>query len=213
MTQAANLANFANNLDSSGGLNPSALNAPVPYSKGGTNASTQALAQSNMGVMTGEIKMWALGTAPSGYLLCDGSAVSRSTYSSLFAIYGTTFGSGDGSTTFNLPNFKDRMPIGAGNLYSVNQIGGSADAIVVSHTHSATSVVTDPGHQHSIGYSQGILAAGGNATQFVVANNNSNKTQTAVTGISVATTNANAGVSGTNANLPPYLGIYFIVKT
>ena len=57
MTQAVNLANFSNSLDSSGGVAPSALNAQVPYSKGGTNATTQAAAQANMGVMTGEIKM------------------------------------------------------------------------------------------------------------------------------------------------------------
>lgn len=60
----------------------------------------------------GTILPFADDTIPSGYLLCDGSAVSRETYSILFSIIGTTYGSGDGSTTFNLPNLKGKVPIG-----------------------------------------------------------------------------------------------------
>ena len=51
-------------------------------------------------------------TVPSGYLLCDGSAVSRTTYKDLFEVIGTTYGAGDGSTTFNLPNMKGKIPVG-----------------------------------------------------------------------------------------------------
>lgn len=58
----------------------------------------------------GMIKPFAGTTVPTGYLLCDGSAVSRTTYANLFSAIGTTYGSGDGSTTFNLPNLHDRCP-------------------------------------------------------------------------------------------------------
>lgn len=57
------------------------------------------------GVLTGSILEWGGTTAPAGYLLCDGSAVSRTTYADLFDVTGTRFGSGDGSTTFNLPDY------------------------------------------------------------------------------------------------------------
>lgn len=63
----------------------------------------------------GFIKIWAGETAPEGYLLCDGSAISRTTYSALFAAIGTLYGVGDGSSTFNLPNFNDRIPQGSGS--------------------------------------------------------------------------------------------------
>ena len=60
--------------------------------------------------ITGEGKLWFTGTAPTGWLLCNGDAVSRSTYADLFAVIGTTFGVGDGSTTFNVPDFRGRVP-------------------------------------------------------------------------------------------------------
>ena len=63
----------------------------------------------------GFVKIWAGKTAPEGYLLCDGSAISRTTYSALFAAIGTLYGVGDGSSTFNLPNFIDRIPQGKGS--------------------------------------------------------------------------------------------------
>ena len=148
--------------------------------------------------------MWPTASAPSGYLACDGTAVSRSTYAALFAVVSTTFGTGDGSTTFNLPNYTNRMPYGT----TLGATGGSADAVVVSHTHTAT--VTDPGHNHTaFSYSGGGIGVGIPGTNQ--ASNNGQNTSTATTGISVA--NASTGTSGTNANLPPYLGINFIIKT
>ncbi len=56
--------------------------------------------------------LWSTGSAPSGYLLCDGSAVSRTTYNTLYSTIGTTYGAGDGSTTFNVPSLGGRIPIG-----------------------------------------------------------------------------------------------------
>lgn len=66
-------------------------------------------------VPTGSVLMWSTATAPTNYLLCNGSAVSRTTFSALFAVVGTTFGAGDGSTTFNLPNFQGLVPRGTGS--------------------------------------------------------------------------------------------------
>jgi microcystin-dependent protein len=178
----------------------------APTAAAGTNTTqiaTTAFVLSN-GAPTGGLIMWGTGTAPSGWLLCAGSAVSRTTYAALFAVIGTTFGVGDGSTTFNLPNYTNRMPYGT----TVAATGGSADAVVVSHTHTATS--TDSGHSHTITTSTsnsstptGPAGAGG-----VV-----QATSTATGTANITTTVASAGVSGTNANLPPYLGINFIIKT
>ena len=158
-------------------------------------------------VPTGGMMMWGTASAPTGYLLCNGAAVSRSTYSALFAVVGTAFGSGDGSTTFNLPDFRDRFPVGAGTTYSANSTGGSKDAIVVSHTHTAT--VSDPGHVHLIGFQS--IDAGSDYGSTASGNTAGSQTQSAVTGVTVS--NSTTGSSGTNANLPPYLGVYFIIKT
>ena len=153
-------------------------------------------------VVTGTIQMWPTASAPAGYLLCAGAAVSRTTYATLFAVIGTTFGSGDGSTTFNLPNYTNRMPYGT----TIGATGGSANAVVVSHTHT----LTDPGHTHNTNvYETNSSAAGGNSAVRVNAGSSTTTTSaSATTGVSVDT----AGVSGTNANLPPYLGINFIIK-
>lgn len=162
-------------------------------------ATTEFVQQAGL---IGEMKMWSSGTAPNGYLLCDGSAVSRTTYASLFAVVGTTWGSGNGTTTFNLPDFRDRFPVGAGTTYSANSQGGSKDAIVVSHTHG----ITDPGHKHTIGY--GVGPGTGGPWEILNYNDYFKDTTTATTGITINS----SGSSGTNANLPPYLGVYFIIK-
>jgi microcystin-dependent protein len=184
--------------------------APTPTTgDNSTKIATTAFVTKNA-VLTGALLMWPTSSAPTGYLSCDGTAVSRTTYAALYAIVGTTFGSGDGSTTFNLPNYTNRMPYGT----TIGATGGSADAIVVNHTHAATSTVTDPSHTHTVtnpvfqGISGGSGGAGGGTLTQTTLSINS-----ATTGITVATTNASAGTSGTNANLPPYLGINFIIKT
>jgi hypothetical protein len=88
---------------------------------------------------------------------------------------------------------------------TAEETGGSKDAIVVSHTHTATSVVTDNGHSHTIQVDSGL----GGASQPLIGSPNklptTQGTSTATTGITVATTNASTGSSGTNANLPPYI--------
>lgn len=182
----------------------------APTAAAGTNTTqlaTTAFVTQNA-VLTGALLMWPTSSAPTGYLSCDGAAVSRVTYAALYAIVGTTFGIGDGSTTFNLPNYTSRMPYGT----TIGATGGTADAVVVSHTHTATSVVTDPGHFHN-SYGDGAPNGGGAGNALVSSPRTPLPTQSAVTGVTVATTNTSAGVSGTNQNLPPYLGINFIIKT
>lgn len=90
----------------------------------------------------GSILMFAGTTAPSGYLVCDGSAVSRTTYATLFGIIGTTYGTGDGSTTFNLPDLSGRVTMGVSSGYALAATGGEE-----THQLLTTEI---PGHTHGI---------------------------------------------------------------
>ena len=136
---------------------------------------------------TGMILLWSgsIGSIPAGFLLCDG--------------------------TNSTPDLRDRFIVGAGSSYSVNQTGGTADAIVVSHTHTAT--VTDPSHVHLT--SSGATAWVGDqglqaGAQGGSSPNGAFTLASAVTGITVA--NATAGTSGTGQNLPPYFALCYIMK-
>jgi hypothetical protein len=142
-------------------------------------------------IPTGMISIWygAIGSVPTGWYLCDGAN-------------GT-------------PDLRDKFVVGAGSTYSVAAVGGSKDAVVVTHNHTASSssVVSDPSHVHSFTAVQdvgGTRYAGGGAGASTSAN-----TAAAVTGITVATTTTNvaAGVSGTNANLPPYYALCYVMKS
>ena len=124
-----------------------------------------------------------MGSIPSGWVLCNGSN--------------------------STPDLRDKFVIGAGNSYAVNGTGGSANAVVVSHTHTAT--VTDPGHLHTyLENTQAEYIGTGNLQQNVF-NDQTRNTSTASTGITVA--NSTEGVSGNNANLPPYYALCYIMKT
>jgi microcystin-dependent protein len=167
---------------------------------------------------TGSLTMWAgaVASPPTGWLACNGANVSRTTYSALFAVIGTSFGIGDNSTTFGLPNLLNRFPVGAGGTYALAATGGSANATLVSHTHTATSTVTDPQHSHTIrgsfgGGNGGAQTAGAGTLNTVTYSEQG--TNSASTGITVATTNSTEGASATNANLPPYIAVGFIIKT
>lgn len=135
-------------------------------------------------IPSGGIILWSgsTGSVPAGWFLCDG--------------------------TNGTPNLRNSFIIGAGDTYAVNATGGTADAVVVTHTHTATSVVTDPGHFHEV-YVPSYMVQGGGQNAGVQTTGVSG---TKTTGITVATTNANAGVSGTNANLPPYYALAYIQK-
>ena len=170
---------------------------------------------------TGSLTMWAgaVASPPTGWLACNGANVSRTTYSALFAVIGTSYGVGDNSTTFGLPDLLNRFPVGAGDTYAIAATGGSANAIVVSHNHTATSTstVTDPTHSHT--WASAVAAGGGTGTadsrQSGTGTPATVTTTSSATGISVATstTVASSGSSGTNANLPPYIAVGYIIKT
>jgi microcystin-dependent protein len=110
-------------------------------------------------VPSGTVSQTARATAPTGYLLCDGSAISRSTYSSLFDAIGTAYGTGDGSTTFNIPNLKGRIPVGFDSSQTefdtLGETGGAkthtlTSAEMPSHTHVQDSHNhTQNSHNHT----------------------------------------------------------------
>lgn len=111
---------------------------------------------------TGIISLFAGSTAPSGYLACDGSAVSRDTYSALFAVIGTTYGAGDGSTTFNLPDLSGRVAIGASTSHAMGTTGGEESHVLTSgelaahshevpqHGHADTISANTPALSHTV---------------------------------------------------------------
>lgn len=91
----------------------------------------------------GTIKPWPKAAAPSGYLLCDGSAVSRTTYADLFSIISTTYGAGDSSTTFNVPDLQGKFPQGKSGTTSLAGTGGANTVSVsVTNNQAASSTTT-----------------------------------------------------------------------
>ena len=84
----------------------------------------------------GDLKITSRSAAQLGWLICNGAAISRTTYSVLFAAIGTIWGVGDGSTTFNIPDFRDKFPVGAGSSFGLGSSGGSATANLSNHSHT-----------------------------------------------------------------------------
>lgn len=110
-------------------------------------------------VITGTVIDFAGSITPSGWLVCDGSAVSRNTYANLFSAIGTTWGGGDGSNTFNLPNLANRFSMGVGTNALGSHGGATNITLGISqlpaHSHRVddpghTHTVTDPGHLHAV---------------------------------------------------------------
>lgn len=172
-------------------------------------------------IPSGAVFPFAGSTAPTGYLLCFGQAVSRTTYAALFAVTSTTYGIGDGSTTFNLPDLRGRAAFGDDDMGGsaanriTNAISGitgtmlgavGGDQRVQLHTHTAS--VIDPGHLHqSLGIPNQSTVGGGSK---VLSNDGNSNTGTATTGITV--TNANFG-AGASQNMPPTIILSYIIKT
>jgi len=88
---------------------------------------------------TGSIIMYGAAAAPGGWYLCEGGAISRSTYAALFAVIGTTYGVGDGSTTFNVPDFRDRAPYGASTFVLGTKTAGEVNVNGQNSTGTGTS--------------------------------------------------------------------------
>ena len=119
------------------------------------NTAFVAAAIAAAGTPSGKVDWFAMASAPAGWLVCNGSAVSRTTYSALFAAIGTTWGVGDGSTTFNLPNLQRAAAVGAGGTASgvlSNTVGSTGGvetlALSVPNLPAHNHAVTDPSHRH-----------------------------------------------------------------
>ena len=177
---------------------------------------------------TGTVTQYAGPTAPSGYLLCDGSAVSRTTYSDLFAICGTLYGAGDGSTTFNVPDLRGRAPVGyaaSGGHTDVSTLGLSESLVVANrrpkHRTTNSLTVSDSGHTHpstpvsttagSPNYSGPWGSADRNTTTLTPSGSYAN------TGSGTAAVSLGGSIGTNNANDPidtaAYLVINHIIKT
>ena len=90
-------------------------------------------------------------TIPSGFLVCDGGAYSRTEYAELFAVIGTRYGVGNGSTTFNVPNFSGRVPVGVDAGHALASAGGEeTHRLTISETPAHTHAFTGASHSHSI---------------------------------------------------------------
>ena len=180
------------------------------------------------GIATGTITTWTDSTLPTGFLECNGAAVSRSTYSALFNVIGTTYGAGNGSSTFNLPDLEDNVAIGKSSNKALASTGGAntvansgnisgstanatlSEAQLAEHNHPASSPkkLGGPVPQNSPGTFGG--------RQEVISNNSGN--------IPVSVGNAGSGdghshnmsanFSGTaNSVIQPYLALIYIIKT
>ena len=203
------LTAVASAISSKADLNSPALTGTPtsPTASAGTNTTqvaTTAFVQTALSAAftTGMIMMWSgtIATIPTGWVLCNGSN-STPDLRNRFIIGAHTDSAGVAYTTVTGSN---------------TTTGGTKDAIVVSHTHTATSTVTDSGHVHAMTRHLGNL--GGNNTAYVgddsgAGGASSQNTASATTGITVATTNASTGSSGTDQNLPPYYALAFIMKT
>lgn len=166
--------------------------------------STKAVAPTGLAVAlaalvpAGTISMFAGGTAPATYALCQGQALSRVTNSVLFAAIGITYGVGDGSTTFNVPNIRGRVPVGLDaaqtEFNALGKIGGAKNHTLV--------VAEMPPHKHpmTMGASNGT-----GSNRFAQAN--------APTSLIAETDIGSTGGGLPHNNLPPYLTINYIIKT
>lgn len=155
----------------------------------------------NRDAPSGSVSMFAGAAAPEGYLLCQGQAVSRSTYSDLFAVIGTTYGSGDNSTTFNIPNLKGRVPVGLDSGQTeFNTLGETGGA----KTHTLT-VAEMPSHTHRTGI-------GGNGTDTYGDGPLGGATAKVIFDPSYGQYTAYTGGGGAHNNLQPYIALNYIIK-
>jgi microcystin-dependent protein len=195
----------------------------------------QALAQSliNILVPSGMVRMYAGPSPPGGWLVCDGRAVSRTTYAALFAAIGTYWGVGDNFSTFNLPDFRGRSPLGyvssaVGGITSrgFGSLGGEENhtlsvAELASHNHGVVNDYHGHGisqnpHSHTVVNSLGVFAGGAGSAAYVpsggVQTSADNANISVVAGPSNVSIAANGG-NGAHNNLQPFAVLYFIVKT
>lgn len=153
------------------------------------------------GLPAGSIIQWAGATAPANWLMADGAAVSRTTYASLFAAIGTTYGAGDGSTTFNLPDLRGRVAVGKnGGTFGTLGATGGAETVALTqgqmpvHSHATQHVY----YQVNFGNTAAPYPAAGDLTP----------SQSGFKNISTG----NAGNGEAHNNLQPYIVTNYIIK-
>jgi microcystin-dependent protein len=158
------------------------------------------------------------------FMFANGQAISRSIYATLFSRFGTTYGSGDGSSTFNVPNLQQRVPVGVGSGYTLGTTGGSATHTLIenelpAHNHQMnhTHTINDPGHIHTY-QSPDIIPDGerDNNTQFGETSTStatsSNTTGITVNDLAANTRTGNIGGGAAHNNMQPYIVLNYIVK-
>jgi microcystin-dependent protein len=155
---------------------------------------------------TGAIIPYAVTAAPSGYLLCNGSAVSRTTYSALFAIVSSLYGAGNGSTTFNVPDLRGKFMGGwdAGTSVLTSVTTGMIEGNVIGNSGGAQAVTLAiaqmPAHTHSVSVVDGT----GSSTGIDIVND---------AAAAADRTTGSTGGGGAHSNIPPALIVNFVIKT
>lgn len=218
------------------GINMTNPNDSYALDVNGTTNATSIFQANALLVPTGSIMQFAGGSSPTGWLICDGSTVSRTTYATLFSVIGTTYGSGDGSTTFNLPNTAGKSVFGYnsgdGSFNSLGGTGGSKTATLSTnelpaHTHTGTTnsdgahthSITDPGHSHSLSTDEEVASGSGST----VANRDEGGGETtgsSSTGISIVSdgahthsfTTGSTGSGNAFSIMNPYIVFNHIIK-
>ena len=176
------------------------------------------------GVSIGSVMGWITDTPPEGWLLLDGSAVSRLDYSGLFSVIGTVYGEGDGETTFNLPDLRGRVPVGRSSEADLDKLGNTGGekthkltaAEMPSHTHTVSGTAASGGaHTHLMAgiatrkagtWNGCVASAGCSDTAWTSARSGGAHTHT-VSGSAAA-----AGSGGAHNNMQPYLVLNYIIK-
>lgn len=157
-------------------------------------------------VYTGVISAFGGSVAPSGWLICDGAAVDRTVYAALYSVIGTSFGTGDGSTTFNLPNLVDRFPIGAGAVPIGVSAGNASVTLNSGNLPAHTHTISDPGHNHT------TLAPASNVTTGTDPGGVTTGGTTGTNTTGITATNSTGTGTGFSI-LPPYQAVNYMIKT
>ena len=175
------------------------------------------------GIPTGTITPWSQATAPTGFLECAGAAVSRSTYAALFAVISTTYGAGDGSTTFNLPDLTDKVAVHKSNNKNFASTGGANTVTPTGNVAGSTANATLSTAQLA-SHSHTIQGTGGGSDYFTyqISGQSGSTNQGSVTQRSTQASGSGSGHShnmsanfagDANSVLQPYLTLIYIIKT